>query len=87
MRQLRNLNIFAWRLWIAWKMGEETQGLDPGFLKLRKLQAQDPRLFPTPDILICINHGKRDLTCTQFMQPMHKIAHGPASEALFVFFH
>ncbi len=61
MRQLRNLKIFAWRLWIAWMMGEEIQGLDPGFskmgeeiqgldpglLKLGKIQGLDPPLLST----------------------------------------
>ncbi len=47
MRQLRKLKIFAWRLWIAWKMGEEIQGLDPGLLKLGKIQGLDPPLLPT----------------------------------------
>ncbi len=47
MRQLRNLKIFAWRLWIAWEMGEEIQGLDPGLLKLGKIQGLDPPRLPT----------------------------------------
>jgi hypothetical protein len=32
MRQMENLKIFPWCLWIAWKIGEEIQGLDPGLL-------------------------------------------------------
>jgi hypothetical protein len=47
MRQMKNLEISAWCLWIAWKMGEEIQGLDPGLLKLGKIQGLDLRLLAT----------------------------------------
>ncbi len=47
MREMKNLEIFGEHLWIAWKTGEEIQGLDPGFLKLGKIQGLDPRLFMT----------------------------------------
>jgi hypothetical protein len=32
---------------IAWKMGEETHGLDLGLLKLGKIQGLDPQLLLT----------------------------------------
>ncbi len=45
MREMKKLEIFGHRLWIAWKTGEEIRGLDPGFLKLGKIQGLDPRLL------------------------------------------
>ncbi len=47
MRQMKNLEIFHWCWWIAWKIGEEIQGLDPWLLKLRKIQGLDLGLLLT----------------------------------------
>jgi hypothetical protein len=33
-------------------MGEEIQGLDPGFLKLGKIQGLDPRLMTTVNSIV-----------------------------------
>jgi hypothetical protein len=74
MRQMKNLEIFAWCLWIAWKMGEEIHGLDPELLKLGKIQGLDPGLLmpvntnlgllPAPSSLsICVCHIWFKIVC------------------------
>jgi hypothetical protein len=53
MKNLENLEIFAWRLWVACKKGEEIQGLNLGVLKLGEIQSftlDFRRLWiPTPE--------------------------------------
>ncbi len=44
MRQMKNLEIFAQRMYRAWKMGEEIQGLDPWNFRTGKNPGLDPGL-------------------------------------------
>ncbi len=57
MHQLRNLKIFVWRLWLAWKMGKEIQSINPRLLKPEKIQGLDPRLLlsvNTDSVGVCV---------------------------------
>jgi hypothetical protein len=68
MRQMKNLKIFSWCSRIAWKMGEEIQGLDPGLLQPGKIQGLDPCLLTTKNtnsgvLLSYIMHMLPSLEC------------------------